>query len=189
MSTLGKHWKWGKPSPLKNRILRICKQCGKQFETIPHHVKSGKKGNFCSRACVYLFRSKKKKVKCLQCGKIFLAKNVVILHGGGKFCSNSCKTTFWYRSHRPHNWKGGRHPDSSGYILTLKPDHHLADVNGYVLEHRLVMEQKIGRYLQPEEIVHHINQIRIDNHPENLLLFPNNKEHKKFHQKSLITHG
>jgi hypothetical protein len=67
------------------------------------------------------------------------------------------------------SWKGGRWKDIWGYIHIYKPEHPYANVN-YVLEHRLVMEKQYGRYLKPEEQVHHINGITDDNRPENLMV-------------------
>jgi HNH endonuclease len=77
-------------------------------------------------------------------------------------------------------WKDGKHYDRAGYILILKKDHPYSSSTGHIPEHRLVMEQYIGRYLTKEEVVHHINGIKDDNRISNLQLM-NNKEHSLLH--------
>lgn len=66
-------------------------------------------------------------------------------------------------------WKGGKTKDGNGYILIHKPDHPHAN-NSYVLEHRLIAEKALGRYLKSDEAVHHINEIKDDNRNCNLLI-------------------
>jgi hypothetical protein len=52
------------------------------------------------------------------------------------------------------------------------PDHPRARPKSpYVFEHILVMEHELGRYLFPDESVHHLNGVRDDNRPENLELW------------------
>lgn len=66
-------------------------------------------------------------------------------------------------------WGGGRYKDNtSGYVWVYNPEHPSRTKKGYVLEHRLVVEQFIGRYLRGNEIVHHKNKIKDDNRIENL---------------------
>ncbi len=65
------------------------------------------------------------------------------------------------------NWKGGR-IKSRGYVLVFMPEHPHADPKGYVREHRLVVEKRLGRYLRPDEHVHHVNHVKDDNRDENL---------------------
>jgi len=52
------------------------------------------------------------------------------------------------------------------------------------------MEEKIGRYLKPVEVVHHINEIRDDNRIENLQMFANDLEHQRVaHKKERDSYG
>lgn len=68
-------------------------------------------------------------------------------------------------------WKGGKTHSSTGYVLVQMPSHPAATKSGYVAEHRLVMENKIGRFLTKYETVHHINGNRTDNRENNLELW------------------
>lgn len=67
-------------------------------------------------------------------------------------------------------WKG-KYTNKDGYVLVRVPHHPAANGGGYVFEHRLVIEKKIGRYLTRKENVHHKNGIRNDNREENLELW------------------
>jgi hypothetical protein len=81
------------------------------------------------------------------------------------------------------NWKGGKYKDQDGYIYVRCTDHPHASNRGYVFEHRLVMEKHLGRYLEPEEVVHHIDGNKENNKIENLSLFANNGNHIGYHDK------
>ena len=81
------------------------------------------------------------------------------------------------------NLKTGRTAHNYGYISAYKPDHPFASRNR-VLEHRLIMEKHIKRYLLPEERVHHINGDKADNRIENLNLFSSESKHQIYHSKS-----
>lgn len=82
------------------------------------------------------------------------------------------------------SWKGGRRKHSLGYILVQCPDHpESKKYDGYVLEHRLVMEGMLGRMLSPEEVVHHINGKKEDNRPENLKVYASQGLHIHEHRQ------
>jgi hypothetical protein len=68
------------------------------------------------------------------------------------------------------------------YKRVYIPDHPYADSKGCVKYHRFVMEQILGRYLEPWEVVDHINKDRQDNRPENLRLFSSQSNHMQNHK-------
>jgi len=81
--------------------------------------------------------------------------------------------------HLNHFWKGGRIVDKSGYILIKTRTHPFATKNGYVREHRLVMESHLKRFLLPTEVVHHKDGDKQNNLIDNLEVFSSNGEHLK----------
>ena len=80
------------------------------------------------------------------------------------------------------NWKGGKRVNHNGYIEVRMPHHHRARGNGYVFEHILVAEEKIGRQLRITEIVHHKNENKGDNSPDNLEVVMRG-EHSRGHSR------
>jgi hypothetical protein len=85
---------------------------------------------------------------------------------------------------------GDKHPlykgitrHESGYILIKIKDHPRAHkYTGFVFEHIAVAENNIGRRLKPDECVHHINGIKDDNRPDNLMVMTKS-DHMRFHGK------
>lgn len=75
-------------------------------------------------------------------------------------------------------WKGGR-TSNRGYIYLLMPEHHRANSNGYVREHILIMEKKLGIPIKRTEVIHHIDGNPSNNDPNNLHLYKNHSEHNK----------
>lgn len=84
---------------------------------------------------------------------------------------------------QPSPLKKGRKTDGYGYILISNPDHPNAS-KGYVREHRLLMEQKLGRFLTKDEVVHHVNNNPSDNRIENLEVI-SRSNHSRDHRIAL----
>lgn len=108
---------------------------------------------------------------CLYCNNQFKADANI-----RKFCSQRCQ---WDSMIKMGNRINGVTDKKSGYkSIWIKE-------RGWILEHRYLMEKKIGRELKSHECVHHKNEIRHDNKIENLQLM-DRSSHKRLHRAKLL---
>jgi hypothetical protein len=152
------------------KIKRTCDWCEEEFEIYPSrlkkHIRLGRKKMFCGHSC---------KVEWNKTQEGYWS---------GK------KMPFYKRPNRDisgsknPNWKGGRRGDRDGYILIYQPHHPNCDKDGYVREHRLVMEKELGRFLTVQEVVHHEDGDKQNNKKENLRVFGSEGEHQKHHYEN-----
>jgi DNA-binding XRE family transcriptional regulator len=76
-------------------------------------------------------------------------------------------------------WKGGRFKENrDGYVFLYKPDYYKHHRDKYVLEHQYIWETFNNQKLPENYVVHHLNGIRDDNRPENLVAVPK-PQHEK----------
>ena len=158
-------------------VIRYCKYCGEAFTNYDSKIDH----IFCSPECYLHDRwGKKSRLKnhvCIVCGKQFLR----YASEGNKFCSKQCywKWISFYLKGKRRKQKI-KYGTDNNYFAILCHYHPFADSKGYVMEHRLVMEQHIKRFLTPEEVIHHINHIPYDNRIENLKIMTK-LEHDRLH--------
>ncbi len=142
---------------------------------------------------------------CQTCKIEFKVYKSELKYRKRKFCSKKCsgqsqigRKVTWHRmgplpqiqGKNHYNWSGGRVKTTDGYIAIYFPKHPYATKpRGYVREHRLVMEQSLGRYLDPKEVIHHIDRDRTNNELSNLLLLPNEDAHRRVHAERRDRNG
>jgi hypothetical protein len=153
-------------------LIKNCKYCSKEFKTFKSQNKK-----FCSKECGWNFQKKeaeKRKDKlrrpCKTCGIVFVPCRIDI---DGIYCSLQCRG----KHERYDRVSRGK------YWSVRTPEHPNCPSTGYMLEHRLVMEKHLGRFLDREEVVHHINEDGKDNRIENLQLL-SDSVHKSYHAKN-----
>lgn len=113
----------------------------------------------------------------------------------GKFCSRACRNRAYprkgfglttpLRGAENPAWKGGvtyRHRRGNyvqvKYVRAPEWAKPMARKDGYLMEHRLVMAQMVGRLLARTEVVHHRDHAPLNNVRDNLELWPTNRDHK-----------
>jgi len=82
---------------------------------------------------------------------------------------------------RSPGWKGGKVKNNHGYVKVSSNGHPRSDESGYVLEHILIAEKALGRFLVEPERVHHVNLIKSENTNSNLVVCPNDSYHRLLH--------
>lgn len=155
--------------------LLHCLICHSIIQPKPYHrgrPATYRRKKFCSTTCTGIYRTqtKAKFLTCPTCHKRF-KRRYWSHRGQQRFCSRPCASRFLVGS-RHQNWKGGRSLDPSGYVKSYGR-----------WEHRIVMENHLGRKLSSSEHVHHINGNKSDNRIENLLL-EKNHDHNRHHASS-----
>jgi hypothetical protein len=173
------YFHWRRNHPVKEPNM-ICDHCGKAFYRPESQICQNKR-IFCSRKCVDRWRSE------FQKGR------------QPKWFVGLKRTEEGYQRWKkamsgPNNpaWKGGvtyrkrkgRYPSSVKYVRCPPEFKSMARKDGYVMEHRLIMAQHLGRPLKRSEVVHHLNHDPADNRLENLRLFGSNGEHKEYEGKT-----
>lgn len=111
---------------------------------------------------------------CVVCGKESLKELSNAKTYKNTVCSRECHNT---RLTKPDGNKIFKRSTIDSHVMVKAGSHPNANKAGYVAEHRLLIEKQIGRFLQKNEQVHHINLIKNDNSLNNLVLFSSASEH------------
>lgn len=156
------------PRKPKTGVEVPCVVCGKPFWRIRAKATSV----LCSAECRTVYLDKRKDKACGYCGKVM---SLSPSKSNTNFCSYECRSLG--RIKRPlDRWYNGRRAklDQFGYVMVWAPDHPNKVLKGWQYEHRLVLENTLGRYLIDGEVCHHKDGNKGNNDPSNLELMDAN---------------
>lgn len=105
-----------------------------------------------------------------------------ITKGSGICTRSSVDRATDFLQKEPFVWKVEKIISKGDYNYAVVKDHPNASKHGYVLHHRIVMENHLGRILNSTEVVHHKNGNKKDNSLANLELMLH-EEHARLHAK------
>ncbi len=171
------HIAWNKGKTAKNdpRISKLAVWQGKKF-SLEHRrrIAEGNKGKKMSEEA-------KEKIRQSHLGEknAVYGKKQTPEHIEKRTAKIRGRKNTWLQGKKHKRWQGGVRRDR-GYRYILKPNHPNA-IQGYVAEHRLVIEEQSGELLDRKLVVHHIDGSRDNNNLENLQVL-NRKEHSRLHR-------
>jgi len=151
-------------------MIYRCEYCGQTFEKYESQMK-GKQHYFCSRECLAAFKKAGgyPKVKHPHLSEYNRLHNAERMTPDVR-AKISKSMTLKYREELSR----ARTDRGAGKTYRKHFARH---------EHRIVAEQILGRPLRKGEVVHHINRDVRDNRPENLMIFPSQAEHARWHKE------
>ena len=159
---------------MRTKFEYNCINCRCKFfkESSPSSI-NGKRTKFCSKKCYNEFLPKLDNSGRFKKGerpsfKTEFKKGFIPWNKGKPFLQ---------KENHPL-WKGGKIKVKEYIVLRIG--------NKYFLEHRLIMQNHIGRKLKNYEVVHHIDGNKENNNLDNLKLFNNQSEHRKEHASNAL---
>jgi hypothetical protein len=153
-----------------------CAQCGEDFYRRPSQPNQ----TYCSKSCARTAANLTDKNPSFS-RDISGDKNPMF----GKGMSGEDNPMFGMRKEASSRWRGGTKSRPDGYIRVVAHDDHpypcetSPSGTKYVLAHRFVVEQWLGRYLEPGEVVHHKDENPSNNDISNLVLYASQSEHMR----------
>jgi hypothetical protein len=120
---------------------------------------------------------------CVSCG----STDGIATYKHAKF-PGYCRTCVYRTKRHNHTQKTGKFIDQDGYVRVSGQHAHPRQHGGQVYEHILVAEQFLGRALESGEVVHHKDENRANNAPDNLAVI-SHAEHHRAHRRYLHMNG